>query len=164
MKLLVENEHTLVSPELIGTDQEKVAAIQFWSDAVKLLRSLNTLVISYKNKQALLDAMEQELKTVETEIKNSSGIPTDDKGIPAIEQPLASGETEQKCDSCATEPAPPSAPETAPVVAPTPPPVVNLSVESRETLQKLSGNWQPKPKELTEELLKLRRAAGIKVK
>ena len=45
IKKLIENEHALSTPELIGTDQEKVAGIKFWADVIGLIRSINTTFV-----------------------------------------------------------------------------------------------------------------------
>lgn len=71
-KKLTENEHALATPELIGTDQEKIAGIKFWSDVIGLIRSINTTFVSYENKKSVIAAFKKELDVIEVEIDNSS--------------------------------------------------------------------------------------------
>lgn len=71
-KNLIENEHALTTPELIGTDQEKIAGIKFWSDVIGLIRTINTTFVSYENKKSIIAAFKKELDVIEVEIDNSS--------------------------------------------------------------------------------------------
>ena len=84
---LFENEHTLDSPPLIGTDEEKIRGIAFWADVVRLLRSINSTFISFENKQAILKYLKQELERVDVEINNvSSQIVSTPGEIPSAQQ------------------------------------------------------------------------------
>jgi hypothetical protein len=84
---LFENEHTLDSPPLIGTDEEKIRGIAFWADVVRLLRTINTTFISFENKQAILKHIKQELERVDVEINNvSSQIVSAPGEIPSAQQ------------------------------------------------------------------------------
>ena len=72
MNKLIENEHALTTPELIGTDQEKVNGIKFWAEVIGLIRSINTTFVSYENKKSVIAAFEKELELIAIEIDNSS--------------------------------------------------------------------------------------------
>lgn len=69
---LLENEHPLVTPELNGTDAEKIAAISYWSDVVGLLRSLKSHVISLDNQMAIITAIKTEVDLIDIEINNKT--------------------------------------------------------------------------------------------
>lgn len=84
--LLKEAEHKLVSPELIGTDGEKTAAIQFWASLVCLLRTLNTTLVSFDNKVSVLNAIRAELATLETEINNDTAKLVPGEAVPTLDQ------------------------------------------------------------------------------
>lgn len=87
MRKLNENEHVLKTPELIGTDQEKVDGIKFWADVVAQIHAINTSFISYENKIAVIDAFKAELEIVRLEIDNSSSrVSQDEVGIPSVDQ------------------------------------------------------------------------------
>ena len=85
---IVENEHALSTPELVGTDEEKIVGIKFWADVIALLRTLNTTFISYNNKKSVIQAFKTELDLIESEIDNvSSKINQKTSEIPSAEQP-----------------------------------------------------------------------------
>lgn len=87
IKNLIENEHALSTPELIGTDQEKVAGIKFWADVIGLIRSINTVFVSYENKKSVISAFEKELEIIALEIDNSSSkVSQGEEGIPSADQ------------------------------------------------------------------------------
>lgn len=89
---LVENEHALSTPELIGDDQEKIAGIKFWSDVISLIRSLNTIFVSYDNKKAIIAAFKKELDLLEIELDNETSHPSQGgMGIPSTDQTLDRG-------------------------------------------------------------------------
>lgn len=84
---LNENEHVLRSPDLVGTDEEKISAISYWSNAVGLLRTLNLTAVSYQNKLNLITAMRAELEIIEKEIENvTTQVKADDEQIPSMQQ------------------------------------------------------------------------------
>jgi len=84
---LIENEHALTTPELIGTDLEKVAGIKFWADVIGLMRSINTTFVSYENKKSVIAAFEKELEIIGIEIDNtSSKVSQGDADIPSADQ------------------------------------------------------------------------------
>jgi hypothetical protein len=84
---LTENEHALTTPELIGTDLEKVAGIKFWADVIGLIRSINTTFVSYENKKSVIAAFEKELEIIALEIDNSSSrVSQGDAVIPSADQ------------------------------------------------------------------------------
>jgi hypothetical protein len=85
-KPLLETESKLISPELIGTDAEKIAALQYWSEIVGLFRSLNTTIISFDNKTNIIAAIKAELELIEMELHNVSAVPSNEPGeIPSME-------------------------------------------------------------------------------
>lgn len=88
MTKLNENEHALTTPELIGTDQEKVDGIRFWADIIGMIRGINTAFISYENKKSVIAAFKKELELIEIEIDNISGRVTQaaDAVIPSVDQ------------------------------------------------------------------------------
>lgn len=108
-KLLVETEHKLISPELIGTDAEKIACLRYWSEIVGLFRSLNVTVVSFDNKVNIIAAIKAELELVDMELHNVTAAPDIKPGeIPSMEMvpptdPAASGEV----DLSKPEPTPP---------------------------------------------------------
>lgn len=86
-KKLIENEHTLTTPELIGTDPEKIAGIKFWSDVIGLIRSINTTFVSYENKKSVITAFQKELEIIGVEIDNlSSRVSQGTAEIPSADQ------------------------------------------------------------------------------
>jgi hypothetical protein len=88
---LTENEHALTTPELIGTDLEKVNGIKFWADVIGLIRSINTTFVSYENKKSVIAAFEKELEIIAIEIDNSSSrVSQGDAVIPSADQEPAS--------------------------------------------------------------------------
>lgn len=87
VKFLSENEHVLTSPEIIGTDEEKISAISYWSSVIGLYRTLNSLMVSYNNKINMITAMRKELDIVELEIQNTSAEVKDDgESVPGMYQ------------------------------------------------------------------------------
>lgn len=84
---LVENEHVLSTPRLIGTDPEKVTGIKFWADVIALIRSINTTFVSYNNKKAVIAAFKAELDLVEAELDNlTATVNQGETEIPSAEQ------------------------------------------------------------------------------
>jgi hypothetical protein len=97
-QFLIENENTLVSPELIGTNEEKITALHWWMEGVTLLRSM-TAVTSIANKFQLLDSLNKELELVKIELENASAIVRNDKkDIPSMEQPDPNTDSEKVVD------------------------------------------------------------------
>lgn len=87
MKKLIENEHALTTPQLIGTDEEKIVGIRYWSEVIALIRSINTTFVSYENKRAVLDAFKNELQLIEIELDNTTSRVTQGGGeIPSADQ------------------------------------------------------------------------------
>jgi hypothetical protein len=70
-----ESEHPLVTPEFIGTDEEKMAVLSYWSDLIGLVRSLNACVISHQNKLSIILQMQKELTLIGLEVNNTSAAP-----------------------------------------------------------------------------------------
>ena len=54
---LYENEHKLVTPDFIGTDEEKIAVLSYWTNLISSIRSINNIVISHENKLAIIDQL-----------------------------------------------------------------------------------------------------------
>lgn len=71
---LLENEHPLITPELNGTDAEKIATLSYWSEVVSLLRSLKSHVISLDNQQAIISAIKTEVDLIDIEINNKGAV------------------------------------------------------------------------------------------
>ena len=86
---LFESENSLKTPEIVGTDEEKVAVLAYWSDLVGLLRSINTTVISIENKIAILDHLKNEVELVMLDVTNATAHAAVDK---------ETGETSMKQD------------------------------------------------------------------
>ena len=85
-KPLLEVESKLISPELIGTDSEKIAGIQFWSEIVGMLRSLNVTMISFENKVNIIAAIKAELELIDMELNNVTAAANVEPGeIPSME-------------------------------------------------------------------------------
>lgn len=100
-KNLIENEHTLTTPELIGTDQEKITGIKFWADVIALIRTINTTFVSYENRKSVIDAFVKELELIGLEGENAPAQVTqpgpntpDGKEIPSADQVPTSEPTE----------------------------------------------------------------------
>jgi hypothetical protein len=72
MNTLLENEHPLVTPNFIGTDEEKIAVLAYWAEMIRHLRSLNAIVISHENKLAIMDQLNKELDIVCQEVNNAT--------------------------------------------------------------------------------------------
>jgi hypothetical protein len=70
MDKLLENEHPLVTPSFLGTDAEKIVVLNYWSDLIRLVRSLNSIVISHDNKLAIVNQLQNELNIINSEINN----------------------------------------------------------------------------------------------
>lgn len=84
---IIESEHILTTPELIGTDEEKIGGIKFWADAIEIVRMINTVFVSYENKLAVIAALKKELDTVEAEIINAPAkVSQGTADIPSAEQ------------------------------------------------------------------------------
>ena len=134
-KKLTENEHALTTPEFIGTDQEKIAGIKFWSDVIGLIRSINTTFVSYENKKSLIAAVKRELDIISVEIDNSSSRVTQGAvDIPSADQ-VPAGEPSGEVN------------------------VVDLT----KSVQVASSTVMAKPAPTFENLDKLRRVAGTGV-
>jgi len=72
---LLENEHALTSPELIGDDHEKIGCIQYWAEIVGMLRTLNLVAVSFPNKINIINAIKAEIELIETELHNDPSYP-----------------------------------------------------------------------------------------
>jgi hypothetical protein len=92
-KTLLENEHVLSSPEIIGTDEEKIAAIGYWAGVVGTLRTLNTLMVSHRNKMNMIAAIRNETDLVQKEIENATSQMRPD-GVPGMYQDPAAAPVE----------------------------------------------------------------------
>ena|ERR1035437_5841389 len=92
MTNLIENEHVLSTPELIGTDEEKINGIKFWSDAIGLFHSINNVFVSFENKTAVITALKAELEIIMVELENLSATVSQnqDGEIPSADQVPAS--------------------------------------------------------------------------
>lgn len=70
MKTLTEDEHPLVTPNFIGTDEEKVIVLGYWSEVIGLMRSMNSIVVSHDNKLAIIAQLKAELEIINNEVNN----------------------------------------------------------------------------------------------
>ena len=72
---LNEDEHQLVTPSFIGTDEEKIGVLTFWSEMISKIRSINSYVISHENKLAIVAQLKKELELIDLEINNVTSHP-----------------------------------------------------------------------------------------
>lgn len=87
MKKILEDERTLLTPELIGTDEEKIQALGIWSSAVLVLINIKGDLMSIPNKLNLINALKSEIENIESEINNvSASINKDSEKIPSMTQ------------------------------------------------------------------------------
>lgn len=123
---LNETENPLVTPEFIGTDEEKIQVLSYWSELIGTLRSLNAAVISHPNKLAILAQLKAETELLEREVTNVS----------ATAQGGADGAVELSQAPAPNTPAPEN--------------VVNLAEPERipatEMMMRLSGTWYGRKK------------------
>jgi hypothetical protein len=73
--MLNESEHPLVTPEFIGTDEEKMAVLTYWAGLISQVRSLNSCVISHQNKLSIIFQLQKELTLIGLEVNNTSAEP-----------------------------------------------------------------------------------------
>ena len=117
---ICESEHPLVTPEFIGLDEEKISVIQYWSEIIGLLRSMNSCVVSIENKQAIINQLKKEIELLDIELNNISAVPVENEdGSYDMDQPTG-------------------------VDLRNPEPQVKTNQMTKESLQKLAGNWVPK--------------------
>lgn len=85
---LVETEHPLDTPSIIGTDTEKINVLGYWAGLISHLRSINMIVISHPNKLAIIDQLKKEIALIEAEVHNDTAhpVPSPD-GAVTMEQP-----------------------------------------------------------------------------
>ena len=82
---LFENEHPLVTPNFIGTDQEKINVLGYWAGLISMLRSMNISIVSHENKLAVIKQLRAELDIIDVEINNvSSHEVTNQDGSPEM--------------------------------------------------------------------------------
>lgn len=182
MKTLIEyNTSSLESPDLVGTDEEKIKGIHFWADVVAMLRTINTTFISHENKQTIIAAIKRELDIVDVEINNISTTVISAPGeIPSMEKiPTSEPAPETNivdltndADVAASVPAehsqPTQKPEDNPVIKPAVPLKKAPTFENLDKLRRVSGSGQYDknfvPSKVTAKnsiaLDKLQRAAG----
>jgi hypothetical protein len=72
---LNEDEHQLVTPSFIGTDEEKIGVLTFWSEMISKIRSINSYVVSHENKLAIVAQLKKELELIDLEINNVTSHP-----------------------------------------------------------------------------------------
>lgn len=129
METLKENEHKLITPSFIGTDEEKITTLNYWLGMITHLRSLNSIVISFENKISIINQLKIELNIIDNEVNNVSSVPT----------PEIDGSVEMS-----NLPVPPDVANGA---------IVDLTVteskdpfkrviSDKESIQKLAGNWK----------------------
>jgi len=91
-----ETTHVLQTPEIVGTDEEKVGVLHMWADLIGMVRNINTSVVSYENKKSILVQIKKELELIELELDNAKSDPTDINGATALEQLPKEKEEEAK--------------------------------------------------------------------
>lgn len=123
----------LVTPEFTGTDEEIIAALNYWNALVMHVRSLANNVTAYANKEAIITHLEREVSLIKAEVENVSAkvVQPDGESIPQMRQPAQPPEPAVQADIAHPEPK-----------------VVDLSPVANESLSKLKN--------------KLRSMAGIK--
>lgn len=86
-KIFESSTDTLDTPTLIGTDEEKIAGIKFWAELVSLVRSVNSVFVSYENKQEVIKYLKKEIEQIDVEINNiSASVVSHPDEIPSAEQ------------------------------------------------------------------------------
>jgi len=103
---LEEGVHNpLVSPEFTGTDEEIMAAFNYWTRLVNIVRELTTTVTGYPNKEAILAHLERETSLLRTELENVSAVPVagEQPGVTQMKQPLQGPDAQQQADIAAGE-------------------------------------------------------------
>jgi len=84
---LNESEHPLVTPTFVGTDDEKMSVLQYWSNLIGLVRSMNAVVITHENKLAILIQIQKEIDLISAEVNNiTAKLSTDQDGAPELTQ------------------------------------------------------------------------------
>lgn len=76
--MLLFEDSALKTPEIVGTDEEKISVLAYWSDLVGMLRSINSTVISMENKIAILTHLKNEVELVTLEVTNATAHPVVD--------------------------------------------------------------------------------------
>jgi hypothetical protein len=131
MKILFENTHPLTTPDFVGTDQEKIAVIGYWSGLISQLRSMNMIVISHENKLAIIDQLKKELEMIDIEVNNDTAHP--------VVHP--DGSTEMSQVEVPTE-----APGEVVVDLTATESQFNPKISITEMMQRLAGNYYKAPK------------------
>jgi hypothetical protein len=84
---LLKEEHTLETPPLIGTSEEKMRALRFWTDIVALIDTIDSSFESFENKQMIIAHIKKEVDLIDVAINNISATVVDGPGeIPSAEQ------------------------------------------------------------------------------
>ena len=72
---LLEVEHNLITPDFVGTDEEKIKVLNYWAELIGTIRALNANVISSDNKIAIIHQLKHELDLLDLENSNMSAVP-----------------------------------------------------------------------------------------
>ena len=140
-KMINESENPLVTPDFIGTDEEKMSVLSYWSELIGMVRSLNAVVISHENKLAILTQIQKEIALLELEVNNVSAHPTmDADGMSDMAQDpekkteivINLGDPEEVAKST-TIPTPVKQDQFA-----------RTNIPTTEMMQRLAGNWYTK--------------------
>jgi hypothetical protein len=151
MTTLFENEHPLVTPNFIGTDQEKIAVLGYWSSLISLLRAMNSIVISHDNKLAIISQLQSELALIDNEINNDSARPViqADGGTEMTNVPRGQTDGETPAIVDLSDPNPATDVKTPTDVTTVTDPYSQFNrrnVPVGEAMQRLAGNYYSKKK------------------
>jgi len=139
MKILFENTHPLTTPDFVGTDQEKIAVIGYWSGLISHLRSMNMIIISHENKLAIIAQLKRELEMIDIDVNNNTAQP--------VVHPDGSTEMSQlSTTSPNIDAAPTVVPNEVVVDLTTNESQFNPKISITEMMQRLAGNYYKAPK------------------
>lgn len=90
VKLQEGVNNSLISPEFTGTDEEIMAAFNYWTQLVNVVRQLPVQVTGYANREAIVAHFEREVGLLRTGIENVSAKPevNDQSGVAKMTPPM----------------------------------------------------------------------------
>lgn len=145
MTTLFENEHPLVTPSFVGTDEEKIQVLGYWAGLIGFLRSLNAHVISHENKLAIIAQLKAELEIINVEVNNVTAhmVNPGDGANEMSTMPVGGDVANPDLVTVnATSPAPSVAPPAPRVVdLAEPENKFNPKATATEAMQRLAGNY-----------------------
>jgi len=135
---LIEDNQPLVTPDFIGTDEEKIQVLSYWSDLISLIRVLGVTVVSHENKLAIVTQLKKELDLVDLDVNNATSVPvtTDDGNTVMSKDPASTQDAAEKVINLA-EPEDPAKPPS--LFAP-------QKITTTEQMQRLAGLWYTRKK------------------